>query len=63
MIVGQTMLPLPNGAWSWSSDQSGGVERRDATAEPQITADQEDGDLPYLLVSSPPPITRIFPGL
>jgi hypothetical protein len=63
MIVGQKMLPLPNSAWSWSSDQSGGAARRDATAGPQEPHQQKDSDRPYPLVSSPPLITRILPGL
>jgi hypothetical protein len=61
MIVGQKMLPLPNIVWSWSSDQS--AERWDAPAGPQEPHQQKDSDRPYPLVSSPPLITRILPGL
>ena len=63
MIVDETMIPLPNGASAWLPDQSGATECRVAPAETQNPHEHTDGDPAYPLVSSPPLITRIFPGL
>lgn len=62
MVVNEPIFPLLNGTRSWSPDQSGATERRYAS-DSNKPDEHENGELAYPLVSPPPFITRVFPGL
>jgi hypothetical protein len=62
MTVSEAMLPLPTSARPWPARQTGAAESRLLSGNPTIPGDDGD-DLPVALVSAPPLIPRIYPGL
>jgi hypothetical protein len=64
MTVDQLRLPFPNSAWPWPARQSGAAECRPLSAKLATPADGGNDDDPRVpLVSPPPLIPRIYPGL
>jgi len=62
MTVDQATLPPRDGAWLWKTGQTGTADSRPRSANPATSADTDD-ELPVQLVSPPPMIPRIYPGL
>jgi hypothetical protein len=62
MTVSEPMLPFSNSGWRWPADQTGAAESRRLPGSPATPAELDE-DLPAALVSPPPLIPRIYPGL
>ena len=62
MTVDQATLPPTDGAWLWRAGQTGAADSQPRSANPATSADTDE-DLPVPLVTPPPLIPRIYPGL